>query len=87
MYKITKLFQKNGEQCAIIQKCKHKFMAKEYEVKCVEIFQVPGTIVGPKTSSDDDPEEIDDTVENDDTAKADEEVKKRNASEISTKTI
>ena len=40
MYKITKLFQKNQEPCAILQKCESKFMSKEYEVKIAEIFPI-----------------------------------------------
>ena len=43
MYKIVKLFQKNDENWAIVQKCESKFMSKEYEVKFSEIFPVPHT--------------------------------------------
>ena len=41
VYKVTNLFQKNGEQWATIQKCETKFMSKQYEVKISEIFIAP----------------------------------------------
>ena len=39
-YKITKMFDRNHEKFAVIQKSNTKFMAKEYEVKIAEIFPV-----------------------------------------------
>ena len=38
LYKVIRLFQKDSEKWAVIQKCEHKFMSKEYEVKLSEIF-------------------------------------------------
>ena len=49
MYKITKLFQKNEEPWAIVQKCESKFMSKEYEVKLSEIFPI---LKSPCTNTD-----------------------------------
>ena len=40
-YKVVKLFQKNDEKWATIQKCETKFMSKEYDVKFSELFKVP----------------------------------------------
>ena len=42
-YKVIRLFQKNEEDWAIIQKCESKFMSKEYEVKFSENFLMPQT--------------------------------------------
>ena len=39
-YKITKMFDRNNEKFAVLQKSNTKFMAKEYEVKIAEIFPV-----------------------------------------------
>ena len=39
-YKVTKMFERDGEQWAVLQKSNNKFMAKEYEVKISEIFPV-----------------------------------------------
>ena len=49
MYKITKLFKKNEEPWAIVQKCESKFMSKEYEVKLSEIFPI---LKSPYTNTD-----------------------------------
>ena len=43
MHKVTKLFEKNDELWAIIQKCDLKFMSKEYAVKISEIFPIMKT--------------------------------------------
>ena len=40
-YKVVKLFLKNDEKWATIQKCETKFMSKEYDVKFSELFKVP----------------------------------------------
>ena len=48
MYKVIRLFQKNNEPWAILQKCESKFMAKEYDVKCAEIIPIatgPATVI------------------------------------------
>ena len=47
MHKITKLFEKNDEPWAIIQKCDLKFMSKEYAVKITEIFPIMKSKVEP----------------------------------------
>ena len=39
-YKVTKLFTRNNEKWAVIQKNSSKFMAKQYEVKIAEVFPV-----------------------------------------------
>ena len=57
MYKVVKLFLKNDERCALIQKCEAKFLSKEYEVKCVEIFKVPGSYTEPDDKSGEEQDE------------------------------
>ena len=63
LYKVVRLFQKNGEKWAVILKCDQKFMSKEYEVKLSEIFlAIPNRHHGDLNNdfkSDDDEEDID----------------------------
>ena len=55
-YKVVRLFKKNEEEWAVIQKCESKFMSKEYEVKLSEIFPLPKATIDIDTDPDDNDE-------------------------------
>ena len=71
IYKIVRLFCKNEEKWAIIQKCESKFMSKEYEVKFSEIFPMPKAKTDidtdPNDNDENDTESVLDVEENDET--------------------
>ena len=67
MYKITKIFQENNENWAMVQKCDSKFMSKEYKVKFSEIFKIPFTKIAIDTAND---VHEDDIIDADKTGKA-----------------
>ena len=65
MYKITKLFQKNEESWATLQKCESKFMSKEYEVKIAEIFPIVQSSVTNEMNESE--KDVDDNATKEDT--------------------